>query len=170
MTVHGWKTVLLLMDAGLPETSIQVEHCTRALSQGKRIPPAVFTDFCIYLYVGFGPGSKGPFSVNPCTKTFAGGQTHTDTLLELGDMWPCGLAQPSSQELATQPYCQLVVTLPRACRSVLWPWCRKVTGSGRQRCSVGHRSYLLWLLPGLSRLPLPGEETKKQGSQGVIQP
>lgn len=92
------------MDTGLPETSVQVEHCTRAPPQGKRIPPAIFTDFCIYLYVGFRPGSKGPFSVNLCTKTFADGQTHTDILLELGDMWPCGLAQPSSQQLATQPY------------------------------------------------------------------
>lgn len=92
------------MDAGLPETSVQVEHCTRALPQGKHIPLAIFTDFCIYLYVGFRPGIKGPFSVNLRTKTFAGGQTHTDILLELGDMWPCGLAQPSSQQLATQPY------------------------------------------------------------------
>lgn len=29
-----------------------------------------------------------------------------------------------------------------------------------------HRSYLNGLIPGHCRLPLPGEETKKQGSQG----
>lgn len=83
----------------------------------------------------------------------------------------CGLvAWPSHHPSSWQHSPIWVVTLPSACRSVLQPWCRKVTDSGRQRCSVGHGSYRLWLLPGLSRLPLPGEETKKQGSQGAIQP
>lgn len=41
----------MLMDAGLPETSIQVEHHTRTLPQGEHILQPVITDFYIYLFL-----------------------------------------------------------------------------------------------------------------------
>lgn len=91
-------------------------------------------------------------------------------VLELGDMWPCGLAQPSSQQLLKQPYlqyplhtrsCQLVVT-DQELRVSFRALMQQGDGSGRQRCSVGHTpSHSLISTGHFLAFPLPGEETKR---------
>lgn len=107
------------------------------------------------------------------------GQTHKETPLELGDMWPCGLAQPSFQQLATQHEASSshqVTSAGGDSAQGLQVSSRALVQEGdrQQKAEVFcrphcHRSYLHWLLPGLFRLLLPGEEIKKQWSQGLIQ-
>lgn len=129
------------MSVGLSETSVQVEHCTGVPPQGKSVSLAIITDFCIYLYACFQIGQKRPYPGHLCTKAFAGGETHMETLLELGDMWPRDRAQLSAQQLVTQPFAapssyQVMPTgcdSAQGCRSVLEP--QAARGKG---CSVGH--------------------------------
>lgn len=122
-------SAFLPANVGLSEASVQVEHCTRAPPQGKSVSLAIITDFCVYLYACFQTGQKRPCSDRLCTKAFAGGEIHAETLLELGDMWPRDRAQLSAQQLVTLPFAapssyQVMPTgcdSAQGCRSVLEP-------------------------------------------------
>lgn len=126
---------------------------------------AIITDFCIYLCACFQIGQKRPCSGHLCTKAFAGGQIHTETLLELGDMWPRDRAPLSAQQLVTQPFAAPASypVMPtgcdsaQECRSVLEP------GSSSERKRVLCRPH-----PHRSQLfPRFHPQVRKPGGRGV---
>lgn len=63
--------------------------------------PSGYHHRLLYLFVGLFP-ERAVKGLVLYTKVFANGKTHTETLLELGDMWPHDLAQLSFQQLVTQ--------------------------------------------------------------------
>lgn len=143
---------------------MQVEHCAGAPPQGKSVSLAIITDFCICLCACFQIGQKKTCPGHLCTKAFAGGQIHAETLLELGDLWPRNWAPLSVQQLATQPFAapasyQVMPTdcdYAQECRSVLEP------GSSewkRVLCRPHpHRSHLF---------PRSHPQVRKPGGRGV---
>lgn len=140
----------------------------------------VITDFCIYLFLFPDWAVKGLVLVICVLKCLLVGrppQRHCWNWV-MYDLWP-GSANISTQ-LATQHEASSshqVISAGSDSAQGLKVSSKAPVQEGDRRWKAevfcrphSHRSYPHWLLPGPFRLLLPGEESKKQGSQRIIQP